>query len=223
MIDQVPFGTTAFAENPEPRCPCVLLLDVSGSMGGEPIDELNAGLATYREAVASDSLASKRVEVAIVTFGGRVETAQSFTSASTFYPPKLYATGDTPMGEGIRLALELVQGRKNEYKANGISYYRPWVLMVTDGAPTDEWKFAADAVRLAEDAKAVAFFAVGVEGANFATLKKIAVREPLRLKGLQFRDLFLWLSASQQSVSRSKPGDEVPLIDPTGPKGWASI
>jgi len=223
MIDQVPFGTNDFAENPEPRCPCVLLLDVSGSMGGEPIDELNAGLATYREAVASDSLASKRVEVAIVTFGGRVDTVQSFTSASTFYPPKLYATGDTPMGEGIRLALELVQGRKNEYKANGISYYRPWVLMVTDGAPTDEWKSAADAVRLAEDAKAVAFFAVGVEGANFAALKKIAVREPLRLMGLQFRDLFLWLSASQQSVSRSKPGDEVPLIDPTGPKGWASI
>jgi uncharacterized protein YegL len=57
-----------FAENPEPRCPCVLLLDTSGSMSGEKIAALNAGLQTFRDELLQDNLASKRVEVAIVAF-----------------------------------------------------------------------------------------------------------------------------------------------------------
>ncbi|MGN6627624.1 MAG: hypothetical protein ACTHLN_13480, partial [Tepidisphaeraceae bacterium] len=48
MAEQIPFGTNDFAENPEPRCPCVLLLDTSQSMFGQPIQELNEGLIAYK-------------------------------------------------------------------------------------------------------------------------------------------------------------------------------
>ena len=57
-----------FAENPEARCPCVLLLDTSGSMQGTPIDALNEGLYALKEDLMKNSLASRRVEVAVVTF-----------------------------------------------------------------------------------------------------------------------------------------------------------
>ena len=57
-----------FAENPEPRCPCVLLLDTSSSMQGLPIDALNQGLRTFKDELMKDPLASRRVEVAVVTF-----------------------------------------------------------------------------------------------------------------------------------------------------------
>jgi uncharacterized protein YegL len=223
MIEQVPFGTNNFPENPEPRLPCVLLLDVSGSMSGPPIAELNAGLTTYKDALAADALAMKRVEVAIVTFGGHPQVACDFTTAESFQPPILSAAGDTPMGAAIQQGLNLLRQRKDLYKAHGLSFFRPWLFLITDGGPTDQWQSAAQMVKQGEAAKSFSFFAVGVEGANFDVLKQLCVREPLKLKGLRFQDLFLWLSRSQTAVSRSNPGDVVPLENPTGPQGWACV
>ena len=219
MTEQISFGDVGLADNPEPRCPCLLLLVVSGSMSGQPINELNAGLATFREELAADALAMKRVEVGIVTFGPtRVE--QAFQSAAAFYPPTLVPEGDTPLGGAIRQGLDLVRQRKDEYRANGISCYRPWIFLITDGSPTDDWHAAAAAVREGEASKAFAFFAIGVKGANLDVLRQISVREPLSLEGLRFRELFLWLSSSLRAVSRSTPGTEVRLDAPTG---WAAV
>jgi uncharacterized protein YegL len=219
MSEQISFETNDFASNPEPRCPCILLLDVSGSMNGQPLSELNAGLTTFRDELSADALALKRVEVGIVTFGP-VKVEMPFTSASTFYPSTLQSQGDTPTGAAITQALKMVEDRKSDYRANGISYYRPWVFLITDGRPTDSWTSAAEAIREGEVSKKFAFFAIGVQGADMDTLRQLSVREPLSLQGLKFRELFSWLSASLRSVSRSTPGTEVPLAPPTG---WASV
>ena len=160
MSEQITFATSDFASNPEPRCPCILLLDVSGSMNGRPINELNAGLVTFRDELLADPLALKRVELGIVTFGP-VHVEQPFTSAANFFPPILFAQGDTPMGAAITKALDMVEERKREYRANGISYYRPWIFLITDGAPTDEWQAAANKVFRGEEDKRFAFCLAG--------------------------------------------------------------
>ncbi|OGV70061.1 MAG: hypothetical protein A3K19_24960 [Lentisphaerae bacterium RIFOXYB12_FULL_65_16] len=222
-VSQVPFGTDDFALNPEPRCPCLLLLDVSGSMGGDPIRELNEGLGQFKEELLADPLAAKRVEVGIITFGGAVEVVSEFQGVATFQPPALAAQGKTPMGEAIVKGLESLARRKETYKSNGVAYYRPWVFLITDGEPTDEWADACAKVHAGEDKKAFAFFAVGVKDADMEVLGKIAKRDPLKLQGLQFRKLFQWLSSSMKSVSSSTPGDEVKLANPTAPDGWAAV
>lgn len=209
-----------FAENPDPRCACVLLVDTSLSMSGAPIDSLNAGLQVFRDDLREDDLASQRAEIAIVTFGGTVSIVQDFVIAGSFNPPTLAANGNTPMGEAIDTALDLVERRKVDYKANGVMYYRPWVFMITDGAPNDNWTGAATRVKQAEADNGVAFFAVGVEGADMDTLAKISVRAPIRLDGLKFRELFLWLSQSQKRVSGSKPGEQTPLPETSG---WSAV
>jgi uncharacterized protein YegL len=105
-----------------------------------------------------------------------------------------------------------------------VAYYRPWLFLITDGAPNDVgWEEIAQKAKLEEAKKSFAMFCVGVQGANMENLKKFTNRDPLLLDGLRFRDLFLWLSRSMKSVSRSNPGDQVPLIDPTGPQGWGSV
>ena len=219
-LDQVPFDNVEFAENPEPRCACLLLLDTSGSMQGAKIAQLNAGLKTFAEQLRADSMAAKRVEVAVVTFGP-VQVVQNFVTADTFSPSTLRAAGNTPMGAAIARAMRLISQRKKAYRANGIGYYRPWIFMISDGEPTDDVAIAAKAIREGEAKKSFMFYSVGVENADIGTLAKIAVRRPLRLKGLSFGQLFVWLSDSLSSVSRSQISDSPELTNPAAPDGWA--
>jgi uncharacterized protein YegL len=148
-------------------------------MRGEPIRQLNEGILAFKEDLHNDSMAAKRVELAIVTFGP-VETRSDFTTVDGFFPEMLEASGATPMGEAIVRALDILRARKDRYRANGIKYNCPWVL------------------------------------------SQIAVREPLKLKGLAFRELFQWLSGSLSAACGSNPdGDPPPLANPTAPRGWA--
>jgi uncharacterized protein YegL len=221
--EQIPFVPPELVENPEPRCPCLLLLDTSGSMNGRPIAELNAGLQTFKEELTSDAMASQRVEVAVMTFGP-VNVLSDFQTADTFQAPTLFPTGDTPLGAAIMQGLDLLEQRKQVYKAAGVSYYRPWVFLITDGAPTDAYAAAAERVRQGDspERKAFSFFAVGVEGADMGKLSQICSlnRPPLKLQGLSFRELFTWLSSSLGGVARSQPGQLVALPPPTG---WSAV
>lgn len=218
---QEPFGAPGFAENPEPRCPCLLLLDTSGSMHGSRIDELNNGLRQFKEELLSDSLSAKRVEIAIITFGP-VNKVNDFTTVDHFEVPQLIASGDTPMGMAIIQGLELLETRKEVLRSNGIKLFRPWIFLITDGGPTDSWRHVPEAIRQGEANGSFSFFALGVADADFSTLAQFSVREPIKLKGVNFREFFVWLSASLRNVSQSNPGDKVALPD-YRPYGWADV
>jgi uncharacterized protein YegL len=214
-----------FAENPDPRCPCVLLLDVSASMQGESIAALNEGLKAFQREVSGDTIAARRVEIAIVTFGSGAELTQDFITVDQFLPPELTARGQTFLGAGIEMALNALEQRKSAYRNSGVAYYRPWVFLITDGAPVGEPDELVEAARerlVAEQQNGkLVFFAVGTESADFPRLGTFTMpnRPPLQLKGVQFVELFEWLSKSQQAVAQSRPGEQVPLP----PAGWASV
>jgi len=222
--DQIPFDHPELVVNPEPRCACLLLLDTSGSMQGQPMTELNAGLVTFKDELMADPMAMQRVEVAVISFGP-VRVHSDFQNPDTWTPPQLEANGDTPMGAAIEQGLEMLKARKQVYNESGITYYRPWIFLITDGGPTDSWQNAASLVHAGDNdqQKSFSFFAVGVQGANMEILAQISRREPLKLQGLRFRNLFEWLSRSLSGVSVSTPGTQVPLVNPTGPSGWASV
>ncbi|MFN9176315.1 MAG: vWA domain-containing protein [Synechocystis sp.] len=216
----MPIGVAEFMENQEPRCPVGLVLDTSGSMQGAPIRALNEGIKTFQQDVLRDTQATLSVEIAIVTFGhGGVKTVQDFVGIDQFRPPNLEAGDLTPMGGAIELALDLVQDRKAIYKSHGIQYYRPWVFLITDGSPTDQWQTTAQRVKQAEAENRVLFFSVGVEGADMGKLAQISNNPPVWLNGLDFRDLFKWLSGSMKGISGSRVGESVALP----PMNWGQI
>jgi uncharacterized protein YegL len=219
-FEQVGFGDDGgFVNNPEPRCPCLLLLDTSHSMQGQAISELNRGMVTFKDQLATDALAMKRVEIAVVTFGP-VSIESGFQTPDYWQPTTLSTTGDTPMGQAIEQGLDMLKERKQRYKDNGISYYRPWIFLITDGSPTDSWQRAAQRVRDGEKNNEFSFFAVAVANADMGILAQIAPRGPLKLDGLNFRELFMWLSSSLGRVSASSTGERVALSPPTG---WTEV
>ena len=231
MVEQNDFSlegsledSVIFADNPEPRCACLLVLDVSGSMHGEPIRELNEGLHFFKTCIEGDTLASLRTEIGIVAFNHEVAVVQEFTTVERFSPPILEAGGGTKISGAIDLALDLVEQRKQTYRNNGITYYRPWVWLICDGRPehdtASDWERAKERVKQAENDRQLAFFTVGVEGADMDEMDSIGSRQALKLQGLNFREMFQWLSSSMSSVSQSQPTDAVSL---SSPSGWAEV
>jgi len=218
----MPVGLPEFVDNPEPRCPVLLLLDTSYSMTGAPISELNQGISAFNQSVRQDITATLRVEVALITFGGSVRLLQDFITIDEFVPQTFTARGNTLMGEAIVYALDLLEDRKSTYRSNGIQYYQPWVVLITDGAPTDDWQQAAQRVRQSENDKKISFFAIAVQGADINTLKQISPvnRPPMLLNGLNFKDMFIWLSQSMARVSSGKVGGGMTDLPPIG---WGQI
>jgi uncharacterized protein YegL len=221
------FDEIEFSNSPDPRCPVVLVLDCSSSMvekrPGEsvsPLDALNAGLDSLVSELNRDPLAKRRVEISVVTYGSEVTPATNFATVDSLILPTLVPSGVTSTGAAVVEALNAIEARKKTYRENGIQYYQPWILLISDGLSTDNTTEAVKRVREAEEKKSVAFFAVGVEGADLDQLGKFSNRGAMKLAGLRFSELFQWLSASQSAVSASTPGDSVPLPSPAG---WASV
>lgn len=209
-------------ENPVPRCACMLVLDTSGSMDGAPIAELNEGVRRFIEATMADEVARYSVEVGVVTFGGRVSEVSALTPVHLIEGvATLQSSGDTPMGQAVKLALEKLDARKREYQQTGTSYYQPWLVIMSDGAPTDSWQDIAQETALRDAQKKLVVLPVGVgTEADLSVLSQFAARGAKQLSGLKFEAFFEWLSASMSRVSGSTPGAKVNL---PGTGSWDSI
>ena len=215
-------------DNPTPRVPVSLCLDCSGSMTGSPIEELNRGVQAFYNEINQDEIARYSAEINIVTFGPAQIEADFQTIDMRPNPPIMRASGNTPMGEAVKLSLDSLENRKRQYRDNGVDYYQPWLVLMSDGAP-----YGGSTTVLEEQIqrtcslvkeKKLTVFAIGVgKQADMATLNRFSPnRTALRLQGLNFSQFFEWLSKSVSRVSQSTPGDTVKL-DVEGIKGWADL
>lgn len=210
-------GLRDLVYNPTPRVPVALCLDVSGSMSGDPIRELNAGVQQYLQEMRADDLTLSSAETAVVTFDEEADCVADFNTADRLQVPELESGGCTYMGEGLTLALDLLEKRKDQYKATGVDYYQPILVVMSDGNPNGVPSVLKEATRRIHDlvnARRLTVVAVGIGAdADMAALASLSPRQrPVRLGEMQFREFFAWLSRSVASVSASLPGDE-PALD----------
>lgn len=209
-------------DNPTPRCPVALVLDTSGSMSGQPIDQLNVGIQLFLDEVKGDDLARWSVDLAVYTAGGSVDCIQSFIGVEQIagFAP-LYATGGTPLGQAMRMALDDLEARKKAYRDAGVPYYQPWLVLISDGAPGDTWQDAAQRASALSAQRKLVSLPIGVEGADLNVLSQFSSKPAVALNGLKFRELFQWLSASMARVSASTSSDasvQLPSMD-----SWGSV
>lgn len=170
------FNAASFTASQAKPLPVILLLDTSGSMGGDKIDSLNDAvrkmLGTFRreESQASEFL------ISVITFGGTASLAQPPTPASELAYTDLSADGGTPLGAAIDLAKALIEDRE---RTPGRAY-RPLVVLVSDGVPTDSWEdkldqFINDGRSAKCDRMALGIGREAYEGPGRATLERFIV------------------------------------------------
>ncbi len=215
--------------NPTARVPVCLCLDISGSMQGKPIDELNKGVRLFYDTIKDDEVAAYSAEISIVTFGGtKAEYMADFASLQLQpNPPVLFASGLTPMGEAVNMGLDLLERRKEEYKDAGVDYFQPWLVLMTDGIPNGKPEELTRAInRTVElvNSKKLTVFPIGIgKEADMNILSQFSPkRSPLRLQGLKFKEFFQWLSKSVSKTSQSIPGESIKL-DLEDIKGWGTL
>lgn len=209
---------TESPDNYEQKCLLVLLVDVSVSMTGSPIDELNRGLKEFHADIQQDTTTSNRLEVCIVEFSSTVATLVPPSLVDSFSMPDLSVKGSTKMVDGMKEAIAVVDTRKAWYKSTGQPFYRPWIVLITDGAPDpgQDINWMKDEIQSRVDAKSFFFYALGVTSADMNMLTNLShpATPPALLSGLRFSEFFRWLSASMSTIANSKEGDKTNLPTP---------
>ena len=221
-----------YVNNPNQRTPCVLVLDASHSMreskinGYVPIEELNKGIIELEHTLKDDPTALTHVQLAIVSVGGHQNEASivlQWTDVVNFEAFPLKADYGTPLAEGLLIALHMIEQGKQQLRAAGVSYTRPWIFVISDGEPTSDealWVQAVQECQTSLSANKVEIFSIAVEGANIDKLSQFTNRPVIQLSGVKFKELFVWLSSSLSAASKSQPGDRVEL-PPTDP--WRDV
>ena len=249
-------------DNPTPRVPICLCLDTSGSMlrvvrgethatgqeivrdgetwqvvtgGITALDDLNQAIRQFYQELNADENAKYAAEICIVTFGGdKPQLIIDFANLERQGEVSiLQADGETPMGEAVNLALDCLEQRKKEYRAKGVDYFQPWLVLMTDGAnngaPAEFERAVSRTTELVNSQKLTLFpLAIASEDeqseqAALDTLKRFSPkRTPLKVGSAKFSQFFQWLSQSVARTSASIPSEKVQL-DLEGIKGWAEL
>ena len=203
LLDGTHTPTTTIANPFAMKVPTLLVCDCSSSMAGEPIDQLNNGLVNFKNYLLQDSVAQKAAEVGIIKFSDQPNFSQPFTDVNQWQVQSLVANGGTGMGAALTMAIQEIEHFKTTLKSQGVSYYRPLLLLITDGQPTDmrngdaTWSSLKGQIQSHIQSKKLLVYAFGTETADFAALENLVGKEnTFRLHNLNFNGLFKWVSNS---------------------------
>lgn len=187
----------------EPHLAWFFLLDTSGSMHSA-IDNYVRALNEFIKKAKKDNLTDRRIDIAIIEFNDTARIVQEFIPISKMESVKLSAYGPTAMGEGINLAIDEIKERIRLYKGFGIQFYKPCIVMITDGNPTDDMQYAKQ--RLNEQVKKnkLDFFAIGApSNCNFGFLKELT-KKSIVLDYKEYDEIFSWLFDGMRKISNSR-------------------
>ena len=210
----------SFKNSTRRRLPICFCLDVSGSMDApagfmrKRIDEMNEAFNRFISSMKENEMVADAADIAILTFGGDVKIAQNMTPISQLGRQDFQTVrfSFTPLGEVVLAAIEVLNLRKQGYKAKGMKYYQPWLVVITDGEPAgvgaeDAMNEAVTELNRLEREGKIVVFNVGIgNDVGIEQLKRLSVKrkDPIRLEVENLSDFFDFLNASSTQIVTGK-------------------
>ena len=215
-----PNSSSPFADASIRRLPVYLVLDCSGSMTGAPIEAVRQGMKTLLNELKSDPQALETVFLSVITFDSTARQVNPLTELMLVKEPDFQATGTTALGAALKLLSECIDREVRQTTADQKGDWKPLIFLMTDGAPTDKWEDAADAIKAKKPGNFIAC-AAGA-GADETVLKRMT-DIVVKLNDLQpeaLKQFFQWVSASVATTSTgvANRGEAAVTLPPPPPE-----
>lgn len=184
------------------RLPVYLLLDVSGSMSGEPIEAVKSGVQTLVSTLRQDPHALETAYLSVITFDDNARQLMPLTELSAFQTPSISSSGTTSLGQALSVLSDCVESEVAKTTAEIKGDWKPLVFIMTDGVPTDDWHRGLEKLRKVRTGVIVAC-AAG-HAADTSLLKQITeiVVQLDTADASTIKAFFKWVSASVATGSQ---------------------
>ena len=216
IIDE---GDLAF--NNTRRVPTVLCIDKSESMGRDnKLELLNKAIKEFYTELRSDPLTKYAIDISIIEFDDEVPKNLYFQSIREGDIPQVTnPCGQTHLAEAIDTGITILETVKEKYKATGIGYYQPWLVVLSDGhseGETEEYiEKVAQRSRSLEKQRKLTVIPGFIGNASEQTLAEFskfsALNEAQSFDATQLTHFFKWFSQSLSTVANSDASDEAKI------------
>ncbi|MEI2784131.1 MAG: VWA domain-containing protein [Candidatus Nanopelagicales bacterium] len=184
------------------RLPVYLVLDVSGSMHGEPIEAVRNGMQILVSTLRTDPYALETACISVITFDGTAKQLVPLTDLMNFQPPDIQAGTTTSLGDALRLTKECMEREVQKTTAEVKGDWKPLVFLMTDGMPTDDWQAGLNEFKTAKTGMVIACAAGS--GADSNILKQVTDTVVMldTADSSTIGAFFKWVSASISTTSK---------------------
>ncbi len=187
------------------RLPVYFLVDVSESMVGEPIQQVQDGMRTIIQELRTDPYALETVYVSIIAFAGKAKQISPLTELFKFYPPTFPIGSGTSIGVGLNFLMDSIDREVVKTTLESKGDWKPIIFLFTDGTPTDDYTMAFDRWNK-HYRKHCNIIPISIgDNADLSILKQIS-DNVLQLKDTDenaFKAFFKWVTASIRTTSMS--------------------
>lgn len=203
----------------ERRLPVYLLVDCSESMAGTAIAAVQEGVETLIRTLQRDPVALESVYLSIITFAHEARVESPLTELMLVKPPRLRIRCGTAMGQALDLLAHALDHEVRKSSSTTKGDWKPFVFLLTDGQPTDEFDASVRAFRDKYNHMIAMIYAIACgDDVDVQRLYKLTDMV-LHLKDIRqetIQKFFFWLTQSVQTASHSvgMAGDMMDAMPP---------
>lgn len=195
----------------EPHMPVLIAADISGSMAGLPIQNLNKSVNRFASDVCKDPKAAGRVDVAVIAFNEAPHIEQNWRPITEMNPVNFVAGGGTNLSAALEKGVAMLRDRGHLYEDVGMDVKKPYLILISDGYGGDITEIAKVIKQRTADRK-MQLWVLAVKGYDKHTVAQLTdgkrVFELVDEDGFDFTEFFDFMAVSIKAVSTSAPGKD---------------